>query len=625
MADEYCAIINEDCCPDANAHESMSYSHNYEECSLVLQDLPEEVLEQILAFLSPYKDMEAAKIVSKQWLRLIQSLVSHNRRHFYHNLSNCDVSWTEVVRDIHKKAERTHYSHITERFSHSAAYLNGSMYVFGGCTSTNTTFNDLWIFDLNNRQWVRPVAMGSYPSPKACATMVEYNGNLVLFGGWSHPIPYPLHQSAHYFSELHIYSPVTNRWSHILSLGAEPEALGGHSASVAGHLMIVFGGSPRPGQGTNNLWVFNFLKGSWKLQPVSRNAKPEPRYGQFQTTLDDKHVLMMGGCVGPNRPYNDLWMLTISEDDLWQWSKITMEMQELAAPQTWCHAACKVQHRIIVVSKTSKPRKSKNIKPRIHALIPPEKISSSTSSFVLQASSESLQSPSEKNSSESDDSGNQESQGAKSNLLALQQKLHRECANLSDPDDHHHNPQRINKRIDESEPESQILRLQNRYSQGADQGAHSSGSCPTSSTSARGLGRNAMPSIRPNAMNNRQKQLEALQRQEELMRAKSRALAAARQQSASISSNQEEVIPEFIETKNRMDVHVLDISRVATENMAEWKPLSELQASNAPTETICCSLVEGRGELIMFGGVVREATSPVTVNTAINKLFILQS
>jgi len=29
-----------------------------------------------------------------------------------------------------------------------------------GCTSTSTTFNDLWRFDLERRKWVRPLATG---------------------------------------------------------------------------------------------------------------------------------------------------------------------------------------------------------------------------------------------------------------------------------------------------------------------------------------------------------------------------------------------------------------------------------------------------------------------------------
>ncbi len=39
---------------------------------------------------------------------------------------------------------------------------------------------------------------GTYPPPKACSSFVEHDGRLVLFGGWSHATPYPLHQPARY-------------------------------------------------------------------------------------------------------------------------------------------------------------------------------------------------------------------------------------------------------------------------------------------------------------------------------------------------------------------------------------------------------------------------------------------
>ena len=49
-------------------------------------------------------------------------------------------------------------------FSHSAVYDDASlsMYVFGGCTSASTTFNDLWRLDLTNR-WGRMFSLGFGP------------------------------------------------------------------------------------------------------------------------------------------------------------------------------------------------------------------------------------------------------------------------------------------------------------------------------------------------------------------------------------------------------------------------------------------------------------------------------
>jgi F-box protein 42 len=52
-----------------------------------------------------------------------------------------------------------------------------------------------------------------------------------------------------------------------------------------------------------------------------------------------------------------------------------------------------------------------------------------------------------------------------------------------------------------------------------------------------------------------------------------------------------------------MYVHCLDLSQVAATRTATWLPLTEYGAENAPDETLFYSLAEGRGELIMFGGI----------------------
>ena len=65
------------------------------------------------------------------------------------------------------------------------------MYVFEGSTVSCMTFNDLWRLDLDSKQWVKPITMGSYPLPKTCATMLYHNNSFILIGEWSHPSPHP--------------------------------------------------------------------------------------------------------------------------------------------------------------------------------------------------------------------------------------------------------------------------------------------------------------------------------------------------------------------------------------------------------------------------------------------------
>ena len=117
-----------------------------------------------------------------------------------------------------------------------------------------------------------------------------------------------------------------------------------------------------------------------------------------------------------------------------------------------------------------------------------------------------------------------------------------------------------------------------------------------------------MPSIRPNAMRNRKKLLEVLQRYEDRIKAQRRdggpqrdlvnePVAAIFNLMAPAASVQNTA------AVNPMYMHVLDISEAVSKRVVTWLPLHTNCDDNAPEETIFYSLIEGRGELIMFGGI----------------------
>ncbi|KAM9298972.1 F-box only protein 42 [Gastrophryne carolinensis] len=309
-----------------------------------MSELPEEVLEYILSFLSPYQEHKTAALVCKQWYRLIKG-VAHQ----------CYHGFIKAVQDGNIQWESRTYPYpgtpITQRFSHSACYydLNQSMYVFGGCTqsSCNAAFNDLWRLDLNSKEWIRPLASGSYPSPKAGATLVVYKELLVLFGGWTRPSPYPLHQPERFFDEIHTYSPSKNWWNCIVTTHGPPP-MAGHSSCVIGDKMIVFGGSLGSRQMSNDVWVLDMEQWSWSKPNIS-GPSPLPRGGQSQIVIDNETILILGGCGGPNALFKDAWLLHM-ETSPWTWQQLKVENEEHGAPELWCHPACRVGQCVVVFS-----------------------------------------------------------------------------------------------------------------------------------------------------------------------------------------------------------------------------------------------------------------------------------
>lgn len=231
-----------------------------------INDFPDEVLEFIFSHLPPYSDLENCNLVCKRWHQIV-----HGTKFFrkllcsFHNFSLTDPIGVKRLTTINFHKNLGEYklywkplkqvNEITplncpdgqppRRFSHASVVYNDSMYIFGGGSSTSTTFNDLWRFDLSKRQWKRLQSVGTYPSPKACSTMVYHKEILILFGGWRyliaslsllncifpislfifairHPPSYPPYQSWRLFDELHVYDLKENRWTALSPLESPP-------------------------------------------------------------------------------------------------------------------------------------------------------------------------------------------------------------------------------------------------------------------------------------------------------------------------------------------------------------------------------------------------------------------
>ena len=113
---------------------------------------------------------------------------------------------------------------------------------------------------------------------------------------------------------------------------------------------------------------------------------------------------------------------------------------------------------------------------------------------------------------------------------------------------------------------------------------------------ARPMRHHGMPSIRPNASRNRQRQLEALKRYE----ARLKSLANHRNIPPSVAPINEGLV----KYQSVMYLHRLDVTQAISDLTVSWQELCEQYQGSAPEETIFYSLVAGRGELIFFGGIL---------------------
>lgn len=231
------------------------------------------------------------------------------------------------------------------------------MYIFGGCTTNATSFNDLWRFDLSKRQWIRPLATGTYPVPKAYTTMVDYKDCLIVFGGWTYPSLSQYYQNVTMFNDTHFYCIKTNKWI-LINTTNPPPPMAGHSACIKGDEMVVFGGLIMSAaqnfqiQCSNDIWVLKLSSGGWRKQ-LTTKPRPSPRYAQSLIRIDSDRLMLLGGVQTlQNRfVYSDCWILTM-KGPTWTWKEIAVKNKEWASANIWCNPACRVGDKVVSLSRS---------------------------------------------------------------------------------------------------------------------------------------------------------------------------------------------------------------------------------------------------------------------------------
>jgi len=624
-----------------------------------IESLPDEVLEHILSLLSPYSDLENCALTCSRWAVCCRRVRCQHQQHFHQHLGKARLIWSHI-------SQEGGAGTISKRYSHCAVYCpqRSSMFVFGGCTSTSSTFNDLWELNLSQRSWHRPISVGAYPSPKACASLVLQEDQLILFGGWTHPSLYPLHQSWKLFSELHIYSVSENRWE-LIEGGDRPPAMAGHSATVHRGSMVVFGGLHKQRSighytSSNDVWTFDLSSKVWQLQ-TTVGEPPLPRYGQSQIVLSPDHLLVMGGCGGPNNEYADIWMLNM-EAQPWTWVQMEVRGSEHRAKDIWSHPACRVGDKVVVLGKARKEEAvaatasggsseaSWNVIPQVrrgvnrgqgairrtsapaphHASLSQQQqrrqdISSSDSDLELAVEpmvSSSKPPPSYRTSVSLTIGATPPSPRLPSLPPSDNLRAPSGLARPGPPIASSNPPSALPPSNPATAPNALIpVKVSPAHVKSFGPSANT-GSIDPSLTRARDQlpGSSGPPGAAPGApgnpdpgrqlavgaknrqkmLENRQRQLASLQKMEERIRTTSSSSASSPRHQSSTSS------PAGSCPHHRLTSHLLDISQAVDSHWVEWLPLPHTSLPNAPQESILYTLVLGRTELIMFGGLQKD-------------------
>ncbi|KAG1669411.1 F-box only protein 42 [Nymphon striatum] len=546
----------------------------YQAC---LNDLPEVVLNFILRLVPPYHDLKSCMLVNKYWCCLVRGVIKQRKKEFLNAIKSRNVLWEEL--DVGTNAGPT----INKRYSHSACVHKGSLYVFGGCTTQNTTFNDLWKLDLNTRRWIRLLTTGTYPSPKACPSMVSFNDNIWLFGGLTFPAAYPYHQGFRMSKELHSYSSITNKWTLQRPENVQPLSMAGHSVSMQRErFMVVFGGSQMSDvnnhcNSSNSVWVFDTIEKTWDIKRTNLPV-PLPRFMHSQVKINEDQMLILGGCSGPNAKFSDVWLLSIPEDPyaVWFWKEITVRYSHLRADFLWRNPVVKVDSALVVLGYDSNTHQSPKLRERRLLSEPNCNRNQSLRNASAGNSEDNVNGrrgtfkrrlPQNRQQSESSSDEGESNQGVKALQPLNCPTVYRNNVNIDNLLSRGY-PHQSEHRFDSSGPG---------------------------------------PSIRRNSFHNMEKKLNLLKAYHNHIRVENMLSEIGVQtfsEMDQLNLNKNHTVSSKNHSQKRLQLFSIDISELLNTFSVSWlpKPMNQPVINRGPEELIKYSLAVGNSEIIVFGG-----------------------
>ena len=201
------------------------------------------------------------------------------------------------------------------RSGHSMVEFNGNLYVFGGqgqetkcgqrLAMGGPLFDDLWEFNVDNSEWEGIDFVNDPPPARQGHAAVVYNDKMYVFFGQG---------ESGDLSDIWTYDFSTKTWE---QQTYEPPARVNHTATVVNNDILIFGGRTSDNSQTfGDAWSYDPTTGNWEQKASIFGGKE--RYGHSAIPCDN--MLYVYGGAKDGVYYDDMWVYLVTGDF---WSSFT--------------------------------------------------------------------------------------------------------------------------------------------------------------------------------------------------------------------------------------------------------------------------------------------------------------
>ena len=230
------------------------------------------------------------------------------------------------------------------RFGHSLVMINNiKICIFGGAigdTKKINYSNETYIFNILTKLWIKLDININRPIPQeraAHAAAVDENSVMMIYGGSTKNGG--LAEDEIWLLYLNEGKEGEGEWKkHPMNNGLSPGPRYGHSLNYIKPYFVLFGGNFNPSL-SNDVWIVNINEkiGEWKKINFKNDVGPSPRL--YHTCLKCNYgknkgaLLIFGGRDSNENPLNDIWSLSLNEDQSWSWNRAIIKSNNEIVPR----------------------------------------------------------------------------------------------------------------------------------------------------------------------------------------------------------------------------------------------------------------------------------------------------
>jgi len=174
--------------------------------------------------------------------------------HFDFDGSTKDARWKRVehLSNVPRPPSRT---------NHTWTPYEDKIYLFGG-TDGQYHYNDVWVFHIEQHRWTEAACVGYIPAPREGHTAALLDGFMYVFGGRG--------VDGQDMGDLGAFRIAHNRWFRFRNMGPAPSARSGHAMAAVNSTAFVLGGLSHTTNPFDDLSVVHLLEtGSIKFPPLN--------------------------------------------------------------------------------------------------------------------------------------------------------------------------------------------------------------------------------------------------------------------------------------------------------------------------------------------------------------------